>query len=144
MKGVAVRLSYEEEAGDDSCRTLSQQIGQQIQQLNISTPNTTASEEPGVIPHSVSTPVMGIVSRGPTQVTSKIIPIPTQQGPIPAGPQLPMSQLLVAQNIPVSSVHSILSLAEYGDGSYSPLPGWTICPLQPSTTQCRKRRATGG
>ncbi|KAI3820062.1 hypothetical protein L1987_13918 [Smallanthus sonchifolius] len=42
----------------------------------------------------------------------------------------------------VSPVHSLLSLAEHGGDNNSPLPGWTICPLRPCTTQCRKRHAT--
>ncbi|KAI3828270.1 hypothetical protein L1987_02368 [Smallanthus sonchifolius] len=43
---------------------------------------------------------MGIISRGPTQATPENTLVPAQQGPIPTRPQLPMSQLLAAQNIP--------------------------------------------
>ncbi|KAI3744452.1 hypothetical protein L1987_57533 [Smallanthus sonchifolius] len=100
MKGVAVRLSYEEEAGDGTGDTPSQQIGQQIQQVNVSTPNAATPGQQGAIPHQASTPVMGIISRGPTQATSDNTLVPAHQGPIPTGPQLPMSQLLAAQNIP--------------------------------------------
>ncbi|KAI3777614.1 hypothetical protein L1987_47414 [Smallanthus sonchifolius] len=100
MKGVNVRLSYKEEAGDGFGSTPSQQRGQQIQQLNISTHNTTTSGQSGDIPHSASTPVMGIVSRGSTQVTPENTFVPVQQGPTTTGPQLSMSQLLAAQNIP--------------------------------------------
>ncbi|KAI3821396.1 hypothetical protein L1987_08963 [Smallanthus sonchifolius] len=49
--------------------------------------------------HSMYTPVMGIVSRGLTQTTPKNTFVPSQQGPIQAGSQLPMRQLLATQNI---------------------------------------------
>ncbi|KAI3797790.1 hypothetical protein L1987_33053 [Smallanthus sonchifolius] len=99
MKGVALRLSYEEEAGGAFGSTPSQQIGQQIKQVNISTPNTSVSGQPGATPRSVSTPVMGIVSRGPTQTNPENTFVPPQQGPIHTRSQLPMTQLLAAQNI---------------------------------------------
>ncbi|KAI3745251.1 hypothetical protein L1987_58361 [Smallanthus sonchifolius] len=138
MKGVALRLSYEEEeAGGVSDRTTNPATKQLHTQHN-SLREARSHPQIGVYTsHGDSVTKSDSDNSGkhlcPTIARTDLDRVSTPDESTPC-----------CTKHPVSPVHFLISLVEHGGDNNSPLPGWTIYPLRPYTTQYRKRHATDG